>query len=116
MGELITRRKLIKTGLAVTAGASGLTLAARLAARYGLIPPDSGGIYGIGETLTYASQRLLMSHQSRAREFSRSEISKVAPVNGDPPETDDYQRLLSGGFAEWRLCIGGLVARAASFS
>ena len=55
----LSRRKLITTGLAATAGVSGLGVAARLAQKYGLIPPDHGGIYGLGETLTYASQRLL---------------------------------------------------------
>jgi hypothetical protein len=52
-----------------TAGVSGLGVAANLAQKYGLIPPDHGGIYGLGETLTYASQRLLTRH-SLAREFS----------------------------------------------
>jgi DMSO/TMAO reductase YedYZ molybdopterin-dependent catalytic subunit len=116
MSKLLARRKLVTTGLATAAGASGLAVAARLADRYGLIPPDHGGIYGIGETLTYASQRLLMSHHSLAREFDRSQISKVAPVNGDPPQNDDYRRLLAGGFADWRLDIDGLVARPASFA
>ena len=44
----ISRRKLITGGLAATAGVSGLTAAALLAERYGLIPPDHGGIYGPG--------------------------------------------------------------------
>ena len=70
----ITRRKLILSGLTVTAGASGLAAAARLAQKYGLVPPDHGGIYGFGETLTYASQRLLTRH-SMAREFRRDQIS-----------------------------------------
>ena len=48
--------------------------------RYGLIPPDHGGIYGLGETLTYASQRLLTRH-SLAREFPRSQISKPPFAN-----------------------------------
>jgi DMSO/TMAO reductase YedYZ molybdopterin-dependent catalytic subunit len=116
VSELVTRRKLITTGLATVAGASGLAVAARLAGRYGLIPPDHGGIFGVGETLTYAAQRLLMSHHSLAREFNRSEISKVAPVNGKPPENDIYPRLLAGGFADWRLTVDGLVARPSSFS
>jgi DMSO/TMAO reductase YedYZ molybdopterin-dependent catalytic subunit len=51
-----------------------------------------------------------------AREFGRSDISKVAPVNGEVPENDGYQRILSGGFADWRLAVDGLVARPASFS
>ena len=71
----LSRRKLITTGLAATAGASGLAVAARLARRYGLIPPDGGGLYGPGETLTYAAQRLLTRH-SMAREFAPSQISK----------------------------------------
>lgn len=116
MSKLLTRRKLITTGLAAVAGASGLGVAARLADRYGLIPPDSGGIFGVGETLTYAAQRLLMSHHSLAREFDRSEISRVAPVNGLPPVKDSYQRLLRGGFADWRLTVDGLVAHPSSFS
>ena len=73
----ISRRKLITTGLVATAGASGLAVVARLADRYGLIPPDAGGLYGPGETLTYAAQRLLTRH-SLAREFARSQISKAS--------------------------------------
>ena len=113
---MITRRKLITTGLAAIGGASGLAVASKLADRYGLIPPDSGGIYGVGETFTYAAQRILMSHHSLAREFDRSAISKIAPVNGEPPENETYQRLLASNFAEWRLTIDGLVARPSSFS
>jgi DMSO/TMAO reductase YedYZ molybdopterin-dependent catalytic subunit len=116
MSDLISRRKLITTGLAAAAGVSGLAVASRLANRYGLIPPDHGGIYGVGETLTYAAQRILMSHHPRAREFNPSEISKVAPINGDPPETEAYDRLLAENFSDWRLAVDGLVARPASFS
>ena len=112
----LTRRKLIATGLAAAAGASGLAAAIRLADRYGLIPPDRGGVYGVGETLTYAVQRLLMSQRPLAREFSRRDISKVFPINGAPPENETYQRLLARGFADWRLTVDGLVARPSSFS
>jgi DMSO/TMAO reductase YedYZ molybdopterin-dependent catalytic subunit len=116
MSSALSRRKLIATGLAAAAGASGLAIAARLADKYGLIPPDHGGIFGAGETLTYAAQRVLMSHHSLAREFNRSEISKVIPVNGKPPENETYHRLLAGSFQDWQLRIDGLVARPASFS
>jgi DMSO/TMAO reductase YedYZ molybdopterin-dependent catalytic subunit len=111
----LSRRKLIKTGLGATAGALGLGVAARLAEKYGLVPPDHGGIYGIGETLTYASQRLLASH-SLAREFSRSQISKPPFANELDPPTDKFKRLQAGKFADWRLTVDGMVARAASFS
>jgi DMSO/TMAO reductase YedYZ molybdopterin-dependent catalytic subunit len=116
MSARLSRRKLITAGLTAAAGASGLGIAARLADRYGLIPPDDGGIYGVGETVTYAAQRLLMSRRSLAREYNRSDISKIAPVKGEPPEAETYQRLLAGGFVDWRLKIDGLVARPSFFS
>jgi DMSO/TMAO reductase YedYZ molybdopterin-dependent catalytic subunit len=114
MSEL-SRRKLIATGLAATAGASGLAVADRLAHRYGLIPPDHGGLYGVGETLTYAAQRILTRH-SLAREFPRSQISKTPFPNGEPPKDEAFRRLQDGGFADWRLAVDGMVARPASFS
>lgn len=116
MSGSLSRRKLMTAGLTAAGTAAGLGVAARLADRYGLIPPDWGGVYGPGETLTYAGQRLLTWRHSLAREFSRSEISRVAPVSGDPPQRDSYQRLLAAGFEDWRLSVDGLVARPASFS
>ena len=72
----ISRRKLITTGVAATAGVAGLAAASRIARRYGLVPPDGHqGFFGPGETLTYASQRILTRH-SLAREFPRSMISE----------------------------------------
>ncbi len=111
-----SRRRVLTTGLTVAASATGLAAAVKIADRYGLIPPDSGGIWGPGETLTYATQRLLMARHSMAREFTRSEISKVIPVSGPQPKTDPYQRLLRGDFADWRLSVDGLVARPSTFS
>lgn len=110
----LTRRKLIKTGLAA-AGTSGIAVAAGLAKRYGLIPPDHGGIYGPGETLTYAAHRILNRH-SLAREFPRSQISKIPFANAVAPKHEDFKRLQAGAFVDWRLGVGGLVARPASFS
>jgi len=111
----ISRRKLIIGGLAATAGVSGLGVAARIAQKYGLVPPDHGGIYGLGETLTYASQRLLTKH-SMAREFSRSQISNPPFANEMAPLNEAYKRLQAGGFADWRLTVDGMVDRPASFS
>jgi DMSO/TMAO reductase YedYZ molybdopterin-dependent catalytic subunit len=111
----ISRRKLVTTGLAATAGVSGLAAAAGLAKRYGLVPPDGGGVYGPGETLTYAAQRLLTTH-SLAREFPRSMISKTPFANEISPRSGDFQRLQAGGFTDWRLSLDGMVAQPASFS
>ena len=111
----LSRRKLITAGLAATAGASGLAVAASLARRYGLIPPDHGGLYGAGETLTYAFQRMLTRH-SLAREFPRSQISNPPFANQVDPLGDEFKRLQAGAFADWRLAVDGMVARPASFS
>ena len=111
----ITRRKLIYTGIAAAAGISGFGVAARLAEKYGLVPPDHGGLYGPGETLTYASQRLLTRH-SLAREFSRSQISERPFPNEIAPPNDAFKQLQAGGFADWRLAVDGMVERPASFS
>jgi len=111
----ISRRKLITTGLAAAAGVTGLGVAARMAQKHGLIPPDHGGIYGLGETLNYASHRLLTRH-SLAREFAREQISKIPVANEIRPPSEEFTRLQAGGFADWRLSVNGMVARPASFS
>ena len=112
---MISRRKLITTGLAATAGASGLAVAARLAKRYGLVPPDSRTCYGAGETMTYAAQRLLTTH-STAREFPRSMISKTPFANAVAPPSPAFLRHQAAGFLDWRLTIDGMVARTMSLS
>lgn len=111
----ISRRKLITTGLSAAAGVSGLGVAAKLAARYGLIPPDAGVLCGAGETLTYAAHRLLAARAS-AREFDRSEISKAPFANEVAPLGEEFERLQHGGFEDWRLSVDGMVARPRSFS
>jgi DMSO/TMAO reductase YedYZ molybdopterin-dependent catalytic subunit len=111
----LSRRKMIVSGLAATAGVAGLGVAARMAQKYGLVPPDHGGIYGPGETLTYASQRVLTRH-SLAREFPQSKISRPPLANEMPPLNDAYKRLQAGGFADWRVAVDGMVERSASFS
>jgi DMSO/TMAO reductase YedYZ molybdopterin-dependent catalytic subunit len=115
MNEKLSRRKLITTGLAAAAGVSGLAFAARIAAKYGLIPPDCGGLYGAGATLTYGAHRLLTRH-SLAREFPRRMISKSPFANGKPPEMEAFKHLRAGGFVDWRLSIDGMVAHPGSFS
>jgi len=111
----LSRRQLITTGLAATTGVSALAVASRLAQRHGLVPPDCGGLYGPGETLTYAAQRILTRH-SLAREFAPSQISKVPFPNEVAPLGDVFKRLQEGAFADWRLTIDGMVSRPASFS
>jgi len=111
----ISRRKLISGGFAGAAGLSGLAVAARIADRWGLLPPDHRGIYGLGETLTYASQRLLTRY-SLAREFPRSQISKAPFANEIAPPNEEFKQLQAGGFLDWRLSVTGLVAHPVSLS
>ena len=111
----VSRRKLITTGLAATAGLGGVAAAAHLARRYGLIPPDHGGIYGPGETLTYAAQRILGAH-APARQFPRSMISKDPFANETAPPNDAFKRHQAVGFRDWSLTVDGMVAHPASFS
>jgi len=111
----LSRRKLIKGGLAAAAGVAGVGVAATIAKSYGLIPPDHGGLWGAGETLNYASYKLLTRH-SMAREFARREISKRPLENEMAPPNDAFQKLQAGGFADWRLTIDGMVARPGAFS
>jgi len=111
----ISRRKLITGGIAAAAGVSGVAVAAKIARRHGLIPPDAGGVYGPGETLTYAVQRILNRH-AMAREFSSNQISEKPFANEVDPLGPEFARLQAGGFAEWRLVVDGMVARPTSFS
>lgn len=111
----ISRRRLIASGLAATAGVAGLGVAARLAQKYGLVAPDHGGVFGPGETLTYASLRLLTTH-SLAREFTRSQISERPLENEVAPPSEEFKRFQAGRFADWRLVVDGMVARPTSFS
>jgi len=111
----ISRRRFITTGIAAVAGLSGAAVAAKLAGKYGLIPPDHGGLYGPGATLTYAAQRLLTRH-SMAREFDRSQISAKPLANELAPLPDEYKRHEAAGFVDWRLSVEGLAAMPTSFS
>lgn len=111
----ISRRKLITTGLAVAAGGSGVAVAAALARRSGLIPPDCHGFYGPGETLTYAAQRLL-NRNAMAREFSRSQISANPFANEVDPLGDEFKRLQAASFVDWKVTVDGMAARPTMFS
>ena len=113
MSNLLTRRRII-TGALAAAASEGAVLVAK---RYDLVPPDHGGLFGVGETLTYAAQRVLLHRHPLAREFSRDQISTNFPaINTVLPTDFDYRRQMAGGFEEWRLDVGGLVARPSEFS
>ena len=69
------------------------------------------------ESLTFRVQRLLGSARALAPEFKEGDISPLFKANGsiDPPDPA-YRALAAGGFADWRLEVGGLVETPLSLS
>lgn len=109
--KTITRRSLLVGGVAAVSGAA-LTVAGR---RFGLIPPDWRGIYGPGETLSYAAHRLF-GRNAMAREFPRGMISAKPFANGIAKPTEAFNRHQAENFVNWRLDVDGHVTRKASLS
>jgi DMSO/TMAO reductase YedYZ molybdopterin-dependent catalytic subunit len=107
----ITRRSLLFGGLVAASGAALAVVDRQL----GLIPPDWRGIYGPGETLSYAAHRLFGRH-ALAREFPRSMISAKPFANGIARPTEAFMRHQAEQFVNWTLRIEGHVTRPASFS
>jgi DMSO/TMAO reductase YedYZ molybdopterin-dependent catalytic subunit len=106
---MISRRKLLQS---IPAAGSLL-----LTGCQDSLPPSYGTLFDASNSLTFAAHRFLLRNQPLVREFSRDKITKVFPaINTTNPESPQYQRLLQGGFAEWRLPIGGLVAKPAQLS
>ena len=110
----LTRRALVASGVVAAGAAVGTTLAAA-GRRFGLVPPDAGGFYGPGETLSYASHRLFGRH-ALAREFPRSAISAQPFANEISPPTEAFKRHQAASFATWRLRVQGHVERPLSLS
>jgi DMSO/TMAO reductase YedYZ molybdopterin-dependent catalytic subunit len=82
------------------------------------IPPTvRGGLIGAADVLTMSTNRLLLSGQQLAREYSLSAVADPFPTwNQTNPKNGEYQRHASEGFRNWQLPISGLVARPVSLS
>ncbi len=75
------------------------------------------GLLGRAEGVTRRVQRMLTSRKAMAKEFTEADLSPVFPANGTRnPDNPAYQALVRNNFADWKLEIGGLVQRPASFS
>ena len=69
------------------------------------------------EKLTQATQRLITPRKAMAQEFTQADLSPQFRSNGTSnPENPQYQALAVNNFADYRLQVGGLVARPTSFS
>lgn len=73
-------------------------------------------VLGSGETLNRHVQTAL-ARRGLAQEYPEAAISPDFRANGTTdPDDDAYRRMAAGGFAEWRLEIGGMVERPLSLS
>jgi DMSO/TMAO reductase YedYZ molybdopterin-dependent catalytic subunit len=69
------------------------------------------------EGWTRGAQRGLLGRNTLAPEYPASDISKEFRANGTTnPDTEEYNRLAAGGFAGWRLAVGGLIERPLELS
>jgi DMSO/TMAO reductase YedYZ molybdopterin-dependent catalytic subunit len=102
-------------------------LLTRAAALIGAIPlagcedlstdPTVLNVLGLAEPVTRRLQRLILSGNGLAPEYTEADISKAFKPNGTTePDDQEYQDLLGGQFKNWRLQINGLVERPLTLS
>ncbi|WP_226016859.1 molybdopterin-binding protein [Novosphingobium sp. FKTRR1] len=104
---LITRRNaLIGTGGLLLAGCDRITAS-----------PTVKRVLTLGEKATMSAQRLVTDRHALAPEFTRADLSPVFRVNGTrSPNDGGYAAHVANGFADWRLEVGGMVAKPSRFS
>ena len=112
MSERISRR----TWLTSVSALGGLLVTG--CSRETFVPPRvRGGLIGAADVLTMSTNRLLLSGQQLAREYSRSDVADPFPTwNQTNPRNAEYQLHASEGFRNWRLPISGLVQRPRELS
>lgn len=107
-----TERRRFLGRMAALAGGLALAGCDRLS-RTGWFPP----ILERAEALTRSVQRLITPRDALAKEYTEADLSPTFRSNGTAePDDEDYQALAQGGFADWRLAVGGLVERPLALS
>ena len=75
------------------------------------------GVLDFGQLMSLYGQRLLLTGQPLAREFTAADISPDFPLNGTSmPGSFDYFRMMASQFASFRLTVDGLVRQPLSLS
>ena len=106
-----SRRRFLASALA-TAGASVLSGCDALS-RTDWFPK----VLASGEKLTEVAQHVLVPRRAMAQEFTEADLSPRFRSNGTAmPANPQYMALAAGGFAEYRLEVGGLVEKPARLS
>jgi DMSO/TMAO reductase YedYZ molybdopterin-dependent catalytic subunit len=107
----LSRRSLLKAGLALPLG--GCDAFDFLRERDNVMREFMIGM----NKLTYKAQRLLLSADQLAPEFSMADIRQDQHPNGSTePDTDDYLALQEKNFADYQLEVNGLVERPMRFT
>ena len=79
--------------------------------------PAARRILFLGEDMHRGLQRALIDRDALAPEYRPDQMSPMFRTNGTrDPCTPEYASLRAGRFADWRLQVGGLVARPLSLS
>jgi DMSO/TMAO reductase YedYZ molybdopterin-dependent catalytic subunit len=69
------------------------------------------------EHLSRAAQKVVAPRPALAQEFGPDQVAQTFRGNGTlSPRDDDYVALRDAGFADYRLTVGGLVAKPAEFT
>lgn len=102
----VERRALLVGGAALLAGCDRV-----------LEVPAARRILFAGEDMHRGLQRALVDRDALAPEYRPDQMSPRFRTNGTrDPGTPEYASLRAGRFADWRLQVGGLVARPLSLS
>lgn len=104
---IITRRAaLVGAGSLLLAGCDKITTS-----------PTVRKVLTLGEKATLSGQRLVTDRNALAPEFARADISPKFRMNGNRlPASPAYQAHMASNFADWKLEIGGKVARPFSLT
>jgi DMSO/TMAO reductase YedYZ molybdopterin-dependent catalytic subunit len=106
-----SRRQMLRGALA-SIGTLGLAGCDRLSTT----PAFTNVLVG-AQNLSHAAHRIVAGRQAMAQEFSEADIAAHFKPNGTlMPADADYRRLMQGGFADWKLEVGGLVAQPAAYT
>jgi DMSO/TMAO reductase YedYZ molybdopterin-dependent catalytic subunit len=105
MSAIITRRAVLTSG-ALGAGAL-LSGCDQLAGQ-----PGFRKILFSGDKINMGLQRALSDRSALAAEYRPDQMSPLFRVNGThDPGTSDYNAMVAENFADWKLQVGGMVAR-----
>lgn len=79
--------------------------------------PLARSVLFTGEDMHRSLQRLISDRAALAPQYSAADLSPIFRSNGTRnPNTPEYNAWVANGFADWRLTVGGLVARPLSLT